>query len=136
MSSETPRTARTETRLPARAASVPVARTTIAPLAKACGADEAAVALCVTEAVTNVVQHAYRDGSDGDIQLRACVDGTRSDRALHVAVQDDGIGMSPRINSPGLGLGLSIIKKMAKAVEVRDLRPGCAIHMTFDCRPV
>jgi anti-sigma regulatory factor (Ser/Thr protein kinase) len=47
-----------------------------------------------------------------------------------VVVRDDGIGMSPRSDSPGLGLGLSLIERVADETERRrpddavSLRPG------------
>jgi anti-sigma regulatory factor (Ser/Thr protein kinase) len=133
MNREAPGTCCVSSRLPARPASVPAARAAVAPLAKTCGADESAVALCVSEAVTNAVLHAYRDGRRGDVRVHAWIDEAASDRALRVSVEDDGVGMSPRVDSPGLGVGLSVIATMATAVDVRSRHPGCAIQLTFAC---
>lgn len=121
-------------RLPAVAASVPAARAAVASLVDRCGADPSAVALCVSEAVTNAVLHAYRDQPIGDLHLHGCLDERGDPSVLHIAVEDDGIGMLPRTDSPGLGLGLSLIATMAASVEIRDRHPGCTVHMTFRCR--
>ena len=61
------------------------------------------VDLAVTEAATNVVVHAYRDRAAGDAPgvLRLAV--RLEDGFLHVSVADDGVGLSPRHDSPGLG---------------------------------
>ena len=62
-----------------------------------------AIALCVTEAMTNVVVHAYRNHvPPGRIELEAELDGD----SLCVRVRDHGDGLKPRLYSPGLGLGL------------------------------
>ena len=48
-------------------------------------------------------------------------------------VCDNGLGMSPRTDSPGLGLGLPVIAEVADRVEVVDGAPGTQLRMTFDC---
>lgn len=73
--------------------------------------------LAVSEAATNVVLHAYRDGvARGAIHVTASVTGG----ALEVCIGDDGVGMSPRPDSPGLGLGLSLMASEADRFEVRS----------------
>src|SRR4051812_14634349 len=63
-------------------------------------------ALCVSEAVTNVVVHASRGApAAGTVAMEAEV----ADSALRIVVGDDGHGLQPRLDSPGLGLGLPII---------------------------
>jgi serine/threonine-protein kinase RsbW len=57
------------------------------------------IRLAVSEACANVVLHAYRDGSGG--QMEVCLEG--SDRGIVAVVRDDGVGMRPRNDSPGLG---------------------------------
>jgi serine/threonine-protein kinase RsbW/stage II sporulation protein AB (anti-sigma F factor) len=77
--------------------------------------------LAVTEAATNVVLHAYRDVTqDGCIHVAA----RRVGDALEVAIGDDGVGMSPNPDSPGLGLGLSLIAHEADSCEIRAPRTG------------
>jgi anti-sigma regulatory factor (Ser/Thr protein kinase) len=90
----------------------------------------AAIALCVSEAVSNAVVHAYRDSDEpGPVELEA----RRPNGYLCVYVRDQGSGMAPRVDSPGLGLGLPVISRTAAAVEVR--RPadgGTELVMRFD----
>ena len=69
--------------------------------------------LAVTEACTNVVVHAYPDG-EGPMGLRATVD----DGILRVVVVDEGRGILPRADSPGLGLGLPLIATLAESLEL------------------
>ena len=62
------------------------------------------VRLAVSEAVTNVVAHAYRD-EPGEVHVTAqLVDGE-----LWVLVADDGCGLSVPATRPGLGWGLAFI---------------------------
>jgi serine/threonine-protein kinase RsbW/stage II sporulation protein AB (anti-sigma F factor) len=63
------------------------------------------VALVVSEAMTNAVVHAYRDTEPGEI--RVIVELHRDD--IELIVEDDGRGLTPRPDSPGLGLGLPLI---------------------------
>ena len=63
-----------------------------------------AVRLAVSEAVTNVVLHAYRDGPG---QVRVTVRLVENE--LWVLVVDDGCGLSLPAQSPGLGWGLAFI---------------------------
>jgi serine/threonine-protein kinase RsbW/stage II sporulation protein AB (anti-sigma F factor) len=88
------------------------------------------IALAVSEALSNAVLHAYvgRD-SPGDVGVDAWVD----EHALTVVVCDDGVGMLPRPDSPGLGLGLSVIARMTEHLEVESpaARPGMLLRMTF-----
>lgn len=88
-------------------ASVPAARHVTADFAAAAGiAGEAldSVRLAVSEAVTNVVRHAYR-GRTGRFQLTL---GTCPGE-LWVLVSDDGCGHHTATRDPGLGLGLALI---------------------------
>jgi anti-sigma regulatory factor (Ser/Thr protein kinase) len=87
------------------------------------------VKLAVSEAVTNAVQHAYRDRDPGDIWATASV----HDEQLHIVIADAGVGMTPRTDSPGLGLGLPMISQLADSVQVVSTGAGTEIHMTFPC---
>jgi anti-sigma regulatory factor (Ser/Thr protein kinase) len=88
-----------------------------------------AMALCVSEAVTNAVMHAYRGlPRPGTIELEA----KRIAGALCLYVRDRGLGMSPRPDSPGMGLGLPLIAHYAAEFEVRHVSPnGTEIVMRF-----
>jgi serine/threonine-protein kinase RsbW/stage II sporulation protein AB (anti-sigma F factor) len=70
-------------------------------------ADPNAVALAVSEAVTNAVVHAYVDAPEpGEIEVVARRTG---DDCLEILVSDAGRGMLPRPDSPGVGLGLPLV---------------------------
>jgi anti-sigma regulatory factor (Ser/Thr protein kinase) len=84
--------------------------------------------LAVSEIVANAVLHAFRDGSQGSITVDAeeCADG------LLVRVADDGIGLSPRTDSPGAGLGLVIAGNIADRLEIdRPDAGGTEVRLTF-----
>ncbi len=79
------------------------------------------IALAITEATTNVVLHAYRDhDAAGTMTITAERDGG------HVAfvVRDEGSGLAPRVDSPGLGLGLGLIAQVADSADVRTPEGG------------
>jgi serine/threonine-protein kinase RsbW/stage II sporulation protein AB (anti-sigma F factor) len=79
------------------------------------------IALAITEATTNVVLHAYRDrDAPGSLSVTARALG---DHVLLV-VLDQGSGLAPRVDSPGLGLGLGLIAQVADAADVRTPETG------------
>jgi serine/threonine-protein kinase RsbW len=67
-----------------------------------------AVRLTASEAMTNSVLHAYR-GGPGLIYLNAAV----ASGELWILISDDGCGLKPRAERPGLGLGLGLISEMS-----------------------
>jgi anti-sigma regulatory factor (Ser/Thr protein kinase) len=69
-----------------------------------------AIALAVSEATTNVVLHAYRDrDAPGTFTLELDIEAG----SLLIDVRDDGVGMSARDDSPGMGFGLPLIARVA-----------------------
>ncbi|HEU4658591.1 MAG TPA: ATP-binding protein, partial [Capillimicrobium sp.] len=88
------------------------------------------IALAVTEAATNAILHAYLDREPGTITL-IC---EASRHRLRFRVIDDGCGMRPRPDSPGMGIGLSTIGKLASGMDVRsgDDGAGTEVAITFD----
>jgi serine/threonine-protein kinase RsbW len=78
------------------------------------------VSLVVSEAVTNVVQHAYGDGPCGEV--RVSVELQSED--IEVVIEDDGLGMRPRPDSPGLGLGLPLIATVSERIDTKRLKNG------------
>jgi serine/threonine-protein kinase RsbW len=79
------------------------------------------IALAITEATTNAVLHAYRDQEEpGGVTVEAEVE------ADHVCfyVRDEGSGLAPRVDSPGLGLGLGLIAQVADSTDVRAPETG------------
>jgi anti-sigma regulatory factor (Ser/Thr protein kinase) len=91
-----------------------------------------AIALCVSEAITNALIHAYRDvASPGTIDMVADIDRD----SLTVRVSDQGHGLEPRIDSTGLGLGLPLISQFAAGSEVvSPEQGGTEVVMRFDLR--
>jgi anti-sigma regulatory factor (Ser/Thr protein kinase) len=92
------------------------------------------VALAVTEATTNVVVHAYRGEAPGPLEVVAA----RSGGALLVGVLDRGRGMAPRLDSPGCRLGLTLMSRLAEAVQIQGHRPGggTCVTLAFAVGPV
>lgn len=95
------------------------------------GAQEAvgeAARLAVSEAVSNVVVHSYRDASPGAFTLSVEWNGDE----LRVTVRDKGCGMAPRMDSPGAGLGLPLIANLAESFSVTaPPGGGTELRMTF-----
>lgn len=120
--------------LPARAENVAVVRHAFGGLGDALDVDDqilADVKLAVTEACTNVVVHAYPNG-DGPMEIAASI----RDGRLAIVVRDDGRGMLPRPNSPGLGLGLPLIATLAESLELgRGEDDRTEVRMTFRLAP-
>jgi serine/threonine-protein kinase RsbW len=88
------------------------------------------IALAVTEATTNAVLHAYRDREEpGTVVVEAM------NRAgfLCLYVRDDGSGLLPRVDSPGLGLGLGLIAQVSDETDVRTpVDGGTEVVMRFN----
>jgi anti-sigma regulatory factor (Ser/Thr protein kinase) len=116
--------------LPARAENVAVVRHAIGGLGEALNIDDqtlADVKLAVTEACTNAVVHAYPDG-EGPLEVAAYL----ADGQLMLVVRDEGRGIVPRTDSPGLGLGLPLIATLAEALELgTDDEERTEVRMTF-----
>src|ERR1700754_4977824 len=109
--------ARKEWALPAEPASVTLVRGHVRTFAQAHGVAPAEVVdltLAVTEAVTNSVIHAYVGRDPGTIRVEV----TTAADELTVTVTDDGRGMQPRADSPGLGLGLPTIARLAALMDL------------------
>jgi anti-sigma regulatory factor (Ser/Thr protein kinase) len=114
-------------------AAVTEARHAARDLADRLGADpelRTSIALCVTEAVSNVVRHAYRhDREPGTVEVVA----RRPTGSVSVTVTDAGCGPAPRPDSPGAGFGLGIIGQLASWMRVHRLSPqGTELCMRFD----
>lgn len=120
-----------ELKLPARAENVAVIRHAFGGFAEALSVDEQTLAdikLAVTEACTNVVIHAYEDGEEGDLEVDASIE----DQRLTVVIRDNGRGIVPRPDSPGLGLGLPLIATLAESLELgKNHGDHTEVRMTF-----
>jgi anti-sigma regulatory factor (Ser/Thr protein kinase) len=120
----------------AQPASIGAIRHAMARFAESVGAEAATIGrvrLAVSEAATNAVRHAYAEGSiDGEIRASARVEHEAGGPdVLVVSVSDDGPGMRPRPDSPGLGLGLPLIAQVSGSLDIINNRPGATICMRF-----
>lgn len=113
-----------EAAYPAMASQVAAIRRATSGIAARGGADAATLIrleLAVSEAATNAVLHAYRaPGVGGQIHVSACLERG----ILDVRVRDHGCGMAPRPDSPGMGLGLSLMASEADHFEVHSVDGG------------
>jgi anti-sigma regulatory factor (Ser/Thr protein kinase) len=121
--------------LPAQPRSVPTGRHAARAFADAAGCQDLdGVELAVTEALTNVVLHAYIDDpGPGAMQL----EGRREPGAVVFSVGDQGRGLLPRLDSPGLGMGLAVMQHHAAEISFvgAPQRPrGTEVRLRFDCR--
>ena len=118
---------------PAVASSVPTARNAVVVFATAAGLPAErldGLRLAVSEALSNVVVHAYPDRT-GEIHLAASVAGGE----LWVLIADDGAGLWPRVLGPGLGLGLGLIAHEADELTiVKCASGGTELRMRFKLR--
>jgi len=86
------------------------------------------VALAVGEACANAVVHAYADHEPGVLRVTADI----TPNGLEIVIADEGRGMSPRPDSPGLGLGLPLMASLTSALELRvGAGGGTEIWMVF-----
>jgi two-component sensor histidine kinase len=68
-----------------------------------------ALALILTELVTNAVEHGLR-GRAGTVEIRA----ERSGAHLRTVVADDGVGLDPEAGGPLSGLGTQIVETLVR----------------------
>jgi serine/threonine-protein kinase RsbW len=122
---------RCEQSWPASPEHVGAARKAVSVVARRAGAEDAvldAMRLAVSEAVSNVIVHGYRDAPSGAFTLEVEWEGDE----LRITVRDQGCGMEPRADSPGAGLGLPLIANLAERFSV-TVPPdgGTEVSMTF-----
>ena len=118
--------------LPAIPASVTALRHEVADFVTAAGIGDpvlTGVKLAVSEAVTNAVVHAYVDVDvPGEVRVLACV----NEDEVRVTVSDDGCGIMPRLDSPGLGVGLPFIAHLADSLDIdQHDGGGTELRMSF-----
>lgn len=126
---------------PATAAAVRLARRSAVAFAESAGASRdllQRVGLAVSEAVTNVVLHAYQEcaataGREGSVHVGSAVAGEGGHDELWILVADDGSGLRPRGDSPGGGHGLSLIARVADELTIVPRGGGgTELRMRFD----
>jgi anti-sigma regulatory factor (Ser/Thr protein kinase) len=120
-----------EARIPGTPLGVQMLRREMAELAEECGMDAEGIAdvrLAVTEAATNAVIHAYAE-AEGELTVSAAV----GQGELAIVIGDTGPGLVERDDSPGLGLGLSLIASVAERLRIVNDARGTQVHMAFPC---
>jgi serine/threonine-protein kinase RsbW len=121
---------------PAVAGSVPRARNDVVAFAAQRGATERqreAIRLAVSEAVSNVVLHAYNGGGDGG---RVHVTAQVAARELWILISDEGRGFQAPAHNPGLGWGLPLIAHMSDRLEIAErAEGGTEVRMRFPLAP-
>jgi serine/threonine-protein kinase RsbW len=117
--------------LPARPENVAVIRNVLGAFAEALRLPPEMVEdmrLAITEACTNVVRHAYRDGEAGPIDVVVRPNGDRLE--LIVSDRGRGTGASPDVAGPGLGLPL--IAALTDSLDFRRAPSrGSRLSMSF-----
>ena len=78
------------------------------------------IRLVVSEAVSNAINHAFIDREPGQVKVRIRAD----EGELELMVEDDGTGMAPRPDSPGLGLGLPLIATLCSRFDIHTTARG------------
>ena len=120
-----------EASMPGTPLGVRMVRRELTAIAAGCGMDADGVAdvrLAVTEAATNAVMHAYAE-SEGELTVSAVA----RDGELAIVIGDAGAGFVEGRDSPGLGVGLSIIATVSGRLRIVSNPDGTEIHMAFPC---
>ena len=116
-------------RIPAKAEYITLCRLALTGLSRLRPLHEEALAdlkLALTEACSNSIRHAYRNGGGGHVDVRYELLPDR----LSIEVLDDGEGFDPEAESSDKaaeltegGLGIAIIRSIADEFEIQS-RPG------------
>lgn len=87
----------------------------------------ASIAVAVSEAVGNVVRHAY-PGETGRVEIEAQLE----QNSIVVSVSDGGTGMTARVGRQHGGMGLPVIGRLADGVTVVSDNGGTRLSMRFE----
>lgn len=117
--------------VPALPESIREVRDAVADIAEQAGISNPwTVQICISEAITNAIVHAYKGGPEGHVDIATAVPQRGT---LRVTVADRGIGFQRRAESTGLGLGLPLIAKLATRVDMHSGEyGGTVVFMEFD----
>jgi serine/threonine-protein kinase RsbW len=122
--------------IPAKAEYITLGRLALTGLARSEALGEEALSdlkLALSEACSNSIRHAYRDGRDGVVEIRFEV---APDRVV-VEVADDGNGFvsdQPAATADDLnegGLGIAIIRAVSDEFEIGPRADGTGLRLRF-----
>lgn len=121
--------------IPAKAEYITLGRLALTGLARARLVPEEALAdlkVALSEACSNVVRHAYRDGRDGAVEIRYELEPDR----IAIEVSDEGIGFEGTLSGSGEdlsegGLGIAIIRALSEEFEVGKRPDGAGVRLRF-----
>lgn len=88
------------------------------------------IALCVSEAASNVVVHAY---SQPGGTMRLSIHQTSDQLVIEIADQGSGVSADPQ--TPGLGLGIPLVLALSDATIDHSTDTGHRVTMRFPCHP-
>jgi anti-sigma regulatory factor (Ser/Thr protein kinase) len=88
----------------------------------------ASIAVAVSEAVGNVVRHAYPGQGTGRVEIEAQLE----DSGIVVSVSDGGTGMTAKAGREHNGMGLPVIGRLADGVTVVSDDGGTRLSMHFE----
>jgi anti-sigma regulatory factor (Ser/Thr protein kinase) len=116
--------------LPAAPSAVSLLRRRAAECVSTAGASDEvtqAVALAVSEIVTNAVIHAYAGEDPGHVRVSCHVEGER----FIVEVADEGVGIGLRQDSPGIGHGLAMVGALVHTLKIAPGPDGRGTSVTM-----
>lgn len=134
-------------RISSSPAHLPVVRAAVSKACEISGFDEETcgnITLCVDEALTNIIRHAYDGKPDKVIKIELCPTGPADSRCLRIRLRDYGKHVDPsKIKSRDLsdvrpgGLGVHIITECMDSVEFAPGEGGgTVLTMTKTLHPV
>jgi anti-sigma regulatory factor (Ser/Thr protein kinase) len=88
----------------------------------------ASIAVAVSEAVGNVVRHAYPGEGTGRVEVEAQLE----ESSIVVSVSDGGRGMGSHVDRSRNGMGLPVIGRLADGVTVVSDNGGTRLSMRFE----
>ncbi len=101
---------------------LPVVRAAVSKVCEISGLDEEAcgnIMLCVDEALTNIIRHAYDGAPDRPIEIELCTLGPADSPCLRIRLRDYGKHVDP---------------SKIKSRDLSDVRPGgLGVHIITEC---
>jgi anti-sigma regulatory factor (Ser/Thr protein kinase) len=120
---------------PAEPSAVSQLRRSAVQFASTAGASDEvtrAIAVAVSETVTNSVVHAYDGDECGQVRVSCHVDG----ECFIVEVADEGAGIGPRSDASGIGHGLAVVGALAQGLDIAPGPDGRGTVVTMAFGPV